>query len=176
MLRGRRRIAGAAPEWSLSPDGLKALRGDGTAADAQHVGQGRAGEADDLEEEAAPALPGDAGPLAGELAAIDRALTRSTRVLAGDATRAELLRNPLIYDPDWEDGERLEAWRHVARNVGAGTAPPGGGPPVGRLGKRTAARAAGLARPSFGFGNAADAVENPVASFLCEFGAALRPP
>jgi hypothetical protein len=59
-------------------------------------------------------LPGDAGPLAGELAAIDRALTRSTRVLAGDATRAELLRNPLIYDPDGEESERLETWRHLA--------------------------------------------------------------
>ena len=87
------------------------------AADAQHVGQGRAGEAEDLEEEAAPALPGDAGPLAGELAAMDRALTRSTRVLAGDATRAELLRNPLIYDPDSEEDERLEAWRRAASAV-----------------------------------------------------------
>ena len=53
----------------------------------------------------------------GELAAIDRALDRSTRVLAGDATRAELLRNPLIYDPDGEEGERLEAWRQTATDV-----------------------------------------------------------
>jgi len=59
-------------------------------------------------------LPGDAGPLAGELAAIDRALECSSRVLAGGATRAELLRNPLIYDPDAEEGERLETWRHLA--------------------------------------------------------------
>ena len=65
----------------------------------------------------AQGLPGDAGPLAGELAAIDRALDRSTRVLAGNATRAELLRNPLIYDPDGEEGERLEAWRQTATEV-----------------------------------------------------------
>ena len=83
--------------------------GDGGPADA-----GPAGEGEDQGEDEAPGLPGDAGPLAGELAAIDRALTRSTRVLAGDATRAELLRNPLIYDPDGEESERLETWRHLA--------------------------------------------------------------
>ena len=61
-------------------------------------------------------MPGGAGaePLKGELAAIDRALERSTQILAGGATRAELLRNPLIYDPDGEEGERLEAWRRAA--------------------------------------------------------------
>ena len=32
VLRARRRIAGAAPEWALSQDGLKALRGDGETA------------------------------------------------------------------------------------------------------------------------------------------------
>ena len=88
VLRARRRIAGAAPDWALSPDGLKALRGDG-----------------------------DGGLLAGELAAIDRALDRSTEILAGGATRAALLRNPLIYDPDAEEDEKLEAWRRAATEV-----------------------------------------------------------
>ena len=69
------------------------------------------------EDDEAPGSPGDAGPLAGELAAIDRALDRSTKLLAGGATRAELLRNPLIYDPDAEEGERLEAWRRAATEV-----------------------------------------------------------
>jgi hypothetical protein len=111
VLRTRRRIAGAAPDWALSPDGLKALRGDGDGGPAD---AGPAGEGEDQGDDEAPGLPGDAGPLAGELAAIDRALTRSIRVLAADATRAELLRNPLIYDPDGEEGERLETWRHLA--------------------------------------------------------------
>jgi hypothetical protein len=114
VLRARRRIAGAAPEWPLSPDGLKALRGDGERGS---VDAGPAGEGDGPGDDEAPGSPGDAGTLVGELAAIDRALDRSTRVLAGDATRAELLRNPLIYDPDGEEGERLEAWRQTATEV-----------------------------------------------------------
>ena len=114
VLRARRRIANAAPEWPLSPDGLKSLRGDGDGETREAV---RAGEGDGLEDDAAPGSPGDAGPLAGELAAIDRALDRSTTVLAGDATRAELLRNPLVYDPDAEEDEKLEAWRRAAAVV-----------------------------------------------------------
>ena len=40
VLRARRRIAGAAPEWALSPDGLMALRGDGETALTTRVGEG----------------------------------------------------------------------------------------------------------------------------------------
>ena len=40
VLRARRRIAGAAPEWALSPEGLAALRGDGETALTTRVGQG----------------------------------------------------------------------------------------------------------------------------------------
>jgi len=111
VLRTRRRIAGAAPEWALSPDGLKALRGD---RDVGMGGAKRGGEGNDQGGDDVPGLPDDDGPLAGELAAIDRALECSTRLLAGGATRPELLRNPLIYDPDVEEGERLEAWQRAA--------------------------------------------------------------
>jgi len=110
VLRTRRRITGAAPEWVLSPDGLKALRGDGDRGAPE---ANRGGEGDDD----TPGLPGDAGPLAGELAAIDRALECSTRVLAGGPTKMKPLRDPLIYDPDGEEGERLEAWRQTATVV-----------------------------------------------------------
>jgi hypothetical protein len=85
------------------------LRGDGETAPTT-----RAGEGDGLEDDDAPGSPGDAGPLAGELAALDRALDRSTKIVAGGATRAALLRNPLVYDPDAEEAERLEAWRRAA--------------------------------------------------------------
>ena len=50
VLRVRRRIAGAAPDWALSPDGLIALRGDGERGT---VGANRRGEGDD---------PGDDAP------------------------------------------------------------------------------------------------------------------
>ena len=82
VLRARRRIAGAAPEWALSQEGLAALRGDGETALSSHVGEG-----DGPEDDEAPGSPGDAGPLAGELAAIDRALDRSTKIVAGGAGR-----------------------------------------------------------------------------------------
>ncbi len=61
-------------------------------------------------EDAVPGLPG----AAGELAAIDRALDRSNRILAGGQAIAKPLRDPLVYDTDWEDAERMEAWRRTA--------------------------------------------------------------
>jgi hypothetical protein len=42
VLRARRRIAGAAPDWALSPEGLKALRGDGDGGPSgSRTAQGR---------------------------------------------------------------------------------------------------------------------------------------
>jgi hypothetical protein len=112
VLRGRRRIAGAAPEWALSQEGLAALRGDGETALTT-----RAGEGDGLEDDDAPGSPGASGLLTGDLAAIDRALDRSTKIVAGGAGVAKPFRDPLIYDPDGEEGERLEAWRQTATEV-----------------------------------------------------------
>jgi len=119
VLRARRRIAGAAPEWALSQEGLAALRGDGDGGTREAVG---AGEGDGPEYDEAPGSPGDGGRLAGELAAIDHVLSRSTKILADGAAPAALLRNPLVYDPDAEEDEKLEAWRRAA--VAAQPEPP----------------------------------------------------
>ena len=112
VLRARRRIAAAEPAWPMSRDGLAALRGDG---DGGPAGVGRSGEAvgEEYRQVEAPEAASD-DPLANELAALDRALNRSSQVLAGVPAASKVARDPHIYDPDWEDGEKFEAWRRAA--------------------------------------------------------------
>jgi hypothetical protein len=101
-LRARRQIAGAAPDWALSLEGLDALRRDASRGAA---GQGAAQEerADICEREnlaAANQPGGGADSLAEELAALDRALERSNKALAGGRAAANL------WDPPFE----RQAW------------------------------------------------------------------
>ncbi|WOJ91647.1 RHE_PE00001 family protein (plasmid) [Methylocapsa polymorpha] len=112
VLRARRRIAAAEPAWPMSRDGLAALRGDGRGT----AGTEQPGEGADQGRQALPDLSSDDGddPLADELAALDRALHRSSQILAGGPAVTSLVRDPLVYDPDWEEDEKLEAWRLTA--------------------------------------------------------------
>jgi hypothetical protein len=122
ILRARRRIAAEAPDWALSNAGLAALRGDREQDSAAHQ-QGRAdgpdltaaadpaGAIDDLEE-GEPALADAHHPdgLDSEFAALDAAIARSQRALDGEvAPRA----GALVYDVDWNENERLNAWRDL---------------------------------------------------------------
>lgn len=130
VLLSRRRIAGHPAGWALSPEGMNSLRGQAwpgasegpgrevenkdhapeeeAPADAQGLGSSKAGEG---------FLVGDRDPLAAELAAIDAALARSETALAAAAKAPGGARSrdkdPLVYDLDWDEDERIEEWRVV---------------------------------------------------------------
>src|SRR5215207_3362834 len=114
VLRTRRRIAAAEPGWAMSRSGLAALSKrrveEEDGADAVfRTPMGR----DAAEQERGGEGASDDEAFTAELAAIDALLERSNRVLAGATpTRAH---DPLalVYDLDWDEGARLEAWRRV---------------------------------------------------------------
>lgn len=110
VLRARRRILDAEPGWALSREGLDALRGRSVAG--QGSGAGASDDGDDvdlLETEDRDDLD-----LAAEFAALDAAVARSQQLLS--ATRP---RDPVVYDPDWDEDQKLEEWRDaVSRTSG----------------------------------------------------------
>jgi hypothetical protein len=122
VLRARRRIAAQPAGWALSLDGLRSLRGLGAesgvaaapapempAAASASGGSSSAGEGETGESRQEDSL-------AAEFAAIDAAIARSEAAITGVRSaggRGEREKDPLVYDLDWDEDERLEEWRMV---------------------------------------------------------------
>jgi hypothetical protein len=126
VLRARRRIAAADPRWALTPGGLDSLRGragegdpdpepaqrdTALGLDGEPAGHGIFGNGFSAE-------GGPEGPLADAFQALEAAVGRTAQRFVGDALRQEA-RDPLVYDLDWNEENRLNDWRAAVAKTAA---------------------------------------------------------
>ncbi|WP_119944364.1 RHE_PE00001 family protein [Neorhizobium sp. NCHU2750] len=110
ILRTRRRILEHEPGWALTGEGLRRLRGMGD--ETRHQAQPVVTQV----EAAADGEDQDGDELSDYLAEIDALVARSEAVLSQALAPSPLPtreRDPLLYEPDWDEDERLGEWQVV---------------------------------------------------------------
>ncbi|RWD06217.1 MAG: DUF1612 domain-containing protein [Mesorhizobium sp.] len=127
ILRARRRIADSDSGWALSDAGISALRGRPVDAVAEREGEGTIDDDDAVEAPDADTESAD-DAFAQHFADIDAVLARSERLLTEHGAKTALQpparvepsgRDPLIYDQDWDEAERLSRWRDTISEADA---------------------------------------------------------
>lgn len=110
ILRTRRRILEHDPSWALSREGISQLRGK--AADTHSVALSEA----PLETKMV-GFPDEEDPLARYLAEIDAVVAKSeaaiSQALNPSMPSYKKERAPILYEPDWDEDERLAEWQAV---------------------------------------------------------------
>ena len=126
ILRMRRRIAASDPDWVLSDAGISALRARPADPVAEREGEGTI---DDAGADGAMDIDTESDDeFAQHFADIDAVLARSERLLTQHNQKAVPTppakveasgRDPLIYDQDWDEAERLSRWRDTVSEADA---------------------------------------------------------